>query len=144
VGAALTFGLLSRALGVEAGLLLAGARFGPALRLSLPSFPTARRDLVGARLGGLALLLLAGLFRGELGQLGGLRDGEGAVRLVVHLRPAVPTGARLVGVAVVITPHISGGSDMRQHRGINLFCDNLRAYLDGRPLTNVVDWANGY
>ena len=22
--------------------------------------------------------------------------------------------------------------------------DNLRAYLDGRPLTNVVDWANGY
>jgi hypothetical protein len=38
VGAALTFGLLSRALGVEAGLLLAGARFGPALRLSLPRF----------------------------------------------------------------------------------------------------------
>src|SRR2546426_5915698 len=44
---------------------------------------------------------------------------------------------------VLITPHISGGSDMRQHRGINLFCDNLRAYLGGRPLTNVVDWANG-
>ena len=36
------------------------------------------------------------------------------------------------------------GSDMRQHRGINLFCDNLCAYLDGRPLTNVVDWADGY
>jgi len=33
---------------------------------------------------------------------------------------------------------------MRQHRGIDLFCDNLRAYLDGRALTNVVDWANGY
>jgi len=33
---------------------------------------------------------------------------------------------------------------MRQHRGINLFCDNLRACLDERPLTNVVDWANGY
>jgi phosphoglycerate dehydrogenase-like enzyme len=45
---------------------------------------------------------------------------------------------------VLITPHVSGGSDMRQHRGINLFCDNLRAYLDGRPLTNVVDWADGY
>ena len=45
---------------------------------------------------------------------------------------------------VLITPHISGGSDMRQHRGIDLFCDNLRAYLDGRALTNVVDWANGY
>jgi phosphoglycerate dehydrogenase-like enzyme len=45
---------------------------------------------------------------------------------------------------VLITPHISGGSDMRQHRGIDLFCDNLRAYLDGQPLTNVVDWADGY
>jgi phosphoglycerate dehydrogenase-like enzyme len=45
---------------------------------------------------------------------------------------------------VLITPHISGGSDRRQHRGIDLFCDNLRAYLDGRPLTNVVDWAHGY
>jgi len=43
-----------------------------------------------------------------------------------------------------ITPDISGGSDMRQHRGINPFCDNLRAYLDGRPLTNVVDWVDGY
>jgi glyoxylate/hydroxypyruvate reductase len=45
---------------------------------------------------------------------------------------------------VLITPHISGGTETRQHRGIDLFCDNLRAYLDGRPLTNVVDWANGY
>ena len=45
---------------------------------------------------------------------------------------------------VLITPHISGGSDAHQHRGIQLFCDNLRAYLDGRPLTNVVDWADGY
>jgi len=45
---------------------------------------------------------------------------------------------------VLITPHISGGSDLHQHRGITLFCDNLRAYLDGRPLTNVVDWADGY
>jgi phosphoglycerate dehydrogenase-like enzyme len=45
---------------------------------------------------------------------------------------------------VLITPHVSGGSDVRQHRGINLFCDNLRAYLDGWTLTNVVDWADGY
>ncbi len=45
---------------------------------------------------------------------------------------------------VLITPHVSGGGDVRQHRGIDLFCDNLRAYLDGRPLTNVVDWADGY
>ena len=45
---------------------------------------------------------------------------------------------------VLITPHISGGSDRRQHRGIDLFCENLRAYLNGSPLINVVDWAVGY
>jgi phosphoglycerate dehydrogenase-like enzyme len=45
---------------------------------------------------------------------------------------------------VLITPHISGGSDIRRHRGIDLFCKNLRAYLDGQPLTNVIDWARGY
>jgi phosphoglycerate dehydrogenase-like enzyme len=45
---------------------------------------------------------------------------------------------------ILITPHISGGSDIRQHRGIDLFCKNLRAYLDRRPLTNIIDWARGY
>jgi hypothetical protein len=25
-----------------------------------------------------------------------------------------------------------------------LFCDNLRAYLEGRPLRNVIDWQRGY
>jgi phosphoglycerate dehydrogenase-like enzyme len=45
---------------------------------------------------------------------------------------------------VLITPHVSGGGDVRQHRGVDLFCDNLRAYLAGRPLTNVVEWTDGY
>jgi hypothetical protein len=27
---------------------------------------------------------------------------------------------------------------------VNLFCDNLRAYLDGGPLRNVIDWERGY
>jgi len=45
---------------------------------------------------------------------------------------------------VIITPHVSGGSDVNQHRGIELFCRNLRAYLDGQQLVNVIDWARGY
>jgi phosphoglycerate dehydrogenase-like enzyme len=45
---------------------------------------------------------------------------------------------------VLITPHISAASDQDRHRFIDLFCDNLRAYLDGRPLRNVVDWERGY
>jgi phosphoglycerate dehydrogenase-like enzyme len=45
---------------------------------------------------------------------------------------------------VLITPHISGGSDEDRHGGIDMFCDNLRAYLDGRRLHNVIDWQRGY
>jgi phosphoglycerate dehydrogenase-like enzyme len=45
---------------------------------------------------------------------------------------------------VLITPHISGASDQDRHGAIDLFCDNLRAYLDGKPLRNVIDWQRGY
>jgi glyoxylate/hydroxypyruvate reductase len=45
---------------------------------------------------------------------------------------------------VLITPHISSSVDRRRHGAINLFCENLRAYLDGSPLRNVIDWERGY
>ena len=45
---------------------------------------------------------------------------------------------------VLITPHISGASDASRHGAIELFCANLRAYLDGAPLRNVIDWELGY
>jgi phosphoglycerate dehydrogenase-like enzyme len=45
---------------------------------------------------------------------------------------------------VLITPHTSGHSDENRHGAIDLFCENLRAYLDGRPLCNVIDWERGY
>jgi phosphoglycerate dehydrogenase-like enzyme len=45
---------------------------------------------------------------------------------------------------VLITPHISAASDEDRHGAIDLFCDNLRAYLDGMPLRNVIDWERGY
>jgi len=45
---------------------------------------------------------------------------------------------------VLITPHISGASDQNRHGAIDLFCANLRAYVDGAPLHNVIDWQRGY
>jgi glyoxylate/hydroxypyruvate reductase len=45
---------------------------------------------------------------------------------------------------VLITPHVSGASDQERHGGTDLFCENLRAYLDGKPLRNVIDWQRGY
>jgi glyoxylate/hydroxypyruvate reductase A len=45
---------------------------------------------------------------------------------------------------VLLTPHISGASDQDRHGGIEVFCENLRAWLDNKPLRNVIDWARGY
>jgi phosphoglycerate dehydrogenase-like enzyme len=45
---------------------------------------------------------------------------------------------------VLITPHTSGGSDENRHRAIDVFCGNLEAFIQGRPLENVVDWERGY
>jgi phosphoglycerate dehydrogenase-like enzyme len=45
---------------------------------------------------------------------------------------------------VLITPHISGASDEDRHGAIELFRDNLRAYVKGEELRNVIDWERGY
>jgi phosphoglycerate dehydrogenase-like enzyme len=55
-----------------------------------------------------------------------------------------PTARLWSDPRVLITPHISAASDQNRHGAINLFCDNLRAYIDGGPLRNVIDWERGY
>jgi hypothetical protein len=58
--------------------------------------------------------------------------------------------AHIVGIFNYLT-RLADGFGLELHpalmeaaRGIELFCDNLRAYLDGRPLINVIDWSIGY
>jgi phosphoglycerate dehydrogenase-like enzyme len=55
-----------------------------------------------------------------------------------------PPAALWTDPRVLITPHISGQGDQDRHGGIDLFRENLRAWLDGRPLRNVIDWDRGY
>ena len=45
---------------------------------------------------------------------------------------------------VVITPHIAARADTPMPNTVDLFCSNLRRFLDGQPLENVVDWQRGY
>lgn len=45
---------------------------------------------------------------------------------------------------VVITPHVSAATDVSEHGGVKLFCENLSRYLKGLPLENVIDWKRGY
>jgi glyoxylate/hydroxypyruvate reductase A len=95
--------------------------------------------------------ILVNIARGEIVDEAALADALARD----HLRGAVldvyvgeferPPSARLWSdPRVLITPHISGASDQDRHGGIDLFCDNLRAWLDGRPMRNVIDWSRGY
>ena len=45
---------------------------------------------------------------------------------------------------VIITPHISGGIEDYMLHATDLFCENLKRYLDGRRLLNVIDRKKGY
>ncbi len=95
--------------------------------------------------------VLVNVARGEIVDEAALADalGRGHLRGVVldvyngeFLHP--PPEVLWRDPRVLITPHVSGASDQNRHGAIEVFCENLRAYLDGAPLRNVIDWALGY
>jgi phosphoglycerate dehydrogenase-like enzyme len=45
---------------------------------------------------------------------------------------------------VILSPHVSGGMEDYMLRAADLFCENLKRYLDGKKLLNVVDRKKGY
>jgi phosphoglycerate dehydrogenase-like enzyme len=45
---------------------------------------------------------------------------------------------------VLLTPHTSAATDRPSNHSIDVFVANLRRYLDGRPMENVIDWERGY
>jgi phosphoglycerate dehydrogenase-like enzyme len=45
---------------------------------------------------------------------------------------------------MLITPHVAGQSALRSDNMTNFFCDNLRRYLNGEPLRNLVDKRLGF
>ena len=57
-----------------------------------------------------------------------------------------PPRPELAGLPqILLTPHISGSGDTKMAEPLRgLFAENLRRYLDGQPLLNVVDRARGY
>lgn len=45
---------------------------------------------------------------------------------------------------VIISPHISGGTEIYNQRAVAIFCENLQLHLAGEQLRNVVDPERGY
>lgn len=75
-----------------------------------------------------------------------LKEGwiAGAALDVFEEEPLAPD-SELWGLEnALLTPHISGGTPVYMERAVELFCDNLRRYLAGEPLRNVVDPERGY
>jgi D-2-hydroxyacid dehydrogenase (NADP+) len=87
---------------------------------------------------------------------GGLVDEAALVRALEEQRIAgagldvfttepLPQDSPLWGFEnVIISPHIAGGMEDYVARATAVFCENLRRYLGGRRLINVVDKGKGY
>jgi phosphoglycerate dehydrogenase-like enzyme len=68
----------------------------------------------------------------------------GAVLDVFNEEPLPPDSPLYTTPNLVVTPHTSWSSDRVGERGLAVFLDNLRRYLAGEPLENVVDLEAGY
>ena len=57
----------------------------------------------------------------------------------------LPPSSRLWDLPnVIITPHVGGQSRLRIDQMTDFFCENLRRYLAGQPLANLVDKQLGF
>jgi D-2-hydroxyacid dehydrogenase (NADP+) len=65
--------------------------------------------------------------------------------LDVTEREPLPAESRLWDFPnVILSPHVSGGQEDYMARATELFCDNLRRYLAGKKLRNIIDRKKGY
>jgi phosphoglycerate dehydrogenase-like enzyme len=70
-----------------------------------------------------------------------LRDGTlGGALLDVFEQEPLPADSPLWDLDnVIVSPHASALVEAEEERVVDLFCDNLRRFLDGRPLRNQLD-----
>jgi phosphoglycerate dehydrogenase-like enzyme len=75
-----------------------------------------------------------------------LREGWiAAAALDVFEHEPLPADSPLYALEnVILTPHVSGTSPRYLDRAVPLFCENLRRFLTGQPLLNLVDKERGY
>jgi phosphoglycerate dehydrogenase-like enzyme len=132
----------------ELGTLLCESDY---LVLSVAHTPETHRMLGPAEL---ALLkpscVLINIARGtivdEAALIDALRSGRLAgAALDVFAREPLPADSPLWDMSnVLVTPHSMSTALDENQRLTDLFCDNLRRYLDDEPLRNVVDKVRGY
>jgi phosphoglycerate dehydrogenase-like enzyme len=119
--------------------------------LSMPLTPETRGMIGEAELRSMkptaALINIArGPVVDEEALIRGLREGWiAAAALDVFDKEPLPSDSPLWEMEnVIVSPHISGGTEIYNVRAVDIFCDNLRRYLAGESLRNVVDPERGY
>jgi len=82
----------------------------------------------------------------ETALLEAIKSGPlGGAGLDVFEQEPLPRESEFWGLEnVILTPHNSGGIRDHAKRATELFCQNLRRYIDGEPLDNAIDPAKGY
>lgn len=105
-----------------------------------------RRELALMRPGAVLINIARGPVVDEEALIEALREGRlgGAVLDVFQREPLPPESELWEMSNVILTPHISGGTPRYMERAIDIFCDNLRRFLAGQPLRNLVDPQRGY
>jgi D-3-phosphoglycerate dehydrogenase len=63
---------------------------------------------------------------------------------VTYTEPCPPDSPLWTEPNVILTSHSAGQSQHVRRRAVELFIDNLRRYVKGEPLVNVVDKGKGY
>ena len=82
----------------------------------------------------------------ETALLTALQEGQiaGAAFDVFAEEPLSPESPLWKAPNLIISPHISGNTTTYDEKAVRVFEENLRRYIEKRPLLNVVDRAKGY
>ena len=150
-----TEGVDPESLGVEA--LYAWTDLGPMLAeadfvvVSCPLTLQTERllgsvELAAMKQGSVLINIARGAIVDEPALIRALRLGHlGGAALDVTQREPLPSSSPLWEMAnVLISPHSGSNVDSENRELTGLFCDNLRRYLAGQPLRNVLDPARLY
>ena len=121
------------------------------LFLCVPLTPLTR-GMIDAK--ALAMLppgaILVNMARGPLVDENALADAlesghlDSAALDVTPQEPPAPTSRLWTAPRLIITPHVAGQSARRIDAMTDFFCDNLRRYVAGEPLRNLVDKTRGF
>lgn len=104
------------------------------------------RELANMRPGSYLINIARGAVVDEDALVESLRSGHlaGAGLDVFRQEPCPESSPLWDFPNVIMTPHVATGSDRNILRVRELICDNLRRYIDGQPLRNLVDPERGY